>query len=183
MSYCNQTPTRISLHCQHAFPPPSSCAPNRPLNHSAQALWLVDLSAWLNSRFHHVIHRTDRMRRKERGWKNGTVIRGGEWAQANGIHLRLHTDDDRHFDQRGRAWICKECKLLQITPKNKTFEWEIPHLVFVDSFVMHTYPSFLSCKIYFDSFGWSMFKCVIGWTGKKVTLISAIKHVWFCYFC
>lgn len=39
-----------------SFLSPSSCALKGPLNHSAWALWLVDLSAWLNSHFHHTLH-------------------------------------------------------------------------------------------------------------------------------
>lgn len=62
------TPSRLFPSPHHpSFLSPSSCALKGPLNHSAWALWLVDLSAWLNSHFHHALH--GRVTEKRGTWR------------------------------------------------------------------------------------------------------------------
>lgn len=106
-------PLSLSL-CHPPFPSPSSCALNRPLNHSAQALWLVDLSAWLNSHFHHILHRRvtewERERKRE---TNKLILEVSDFNQMGYLHVT-----DRHLDQRSRrqqqagvnsTWKCNTC--------------------------------------------------------------------------
>lgn len=110
----NLNPTR-SLSLPVTLPSPlSSCALNRPLNHSTQALWLVDLSAWLNSHFHHVLHGrvTERAnggeRESKRMRKADTQIREVREPDQMGP---LHAPDDRHLDQRGGVKLCRACRV------------------------------------------------------------------------
>lgn len=82
----NPNPSLSLSLCHPPSPAPSSCAPNRPLNHSAQALWLVDLSAWLNSHFHHVLHRS--VTEWVRGSKGGRQTHWwSRWAGTTKWHL------------------------------------------------------------------------------------------------
>lgn len=122
----------LSFFLSPPFLSPSSCALNRPLNHPAQALWLVDLSAWLNSHFHHVLHR--RVTERERGREMERQMPIREVSEPNQMGF-YHTDDDRHLDHTGwgAGWYSTQWWLVWIAPESLTYgsaeySWQIQRM-------------------------------------------------------
>lgn len=124
-------PQPVSRSLSSCHPPfPSSCALNRPLNHSAQALWLVDLSAWLNSHFHHVLCRRVTEWESGREGETGIVIR--ELSKPNQMgSLHMMTDI---WIRGASGWNSTECKLLRIASESTTHSWHTSTLTVKDKY-------------------------------------------------